>query len=207
MQHFMKGTSKPSFSPCLSSPCFLSHRCKLQFSPRGSRKCYTLCWCACSQYTRRGFIVFMYGISERMRGCLPVMCVCVHVMERCRRVIVLWFCFFWGGEVLSYIHIKEEGGVESVLALDLKKEKCHLETEHWASVNVCVCVWVYMCVCWGASAQYPCILPTPGTVVHPTRCTVALFITETRSVCVCDRRKLCANVAYILARLWVILLA
>lgn len=32
--------------------------------------------------------------------------------------------------MLSYIHIKEEGGVESVLALDLKKEKRHLETEH-----------------------------------------------------------------------------
>lgn len=147
MQHFMKGTSKPSFSPRLSSPCFLPHRCKLQFSPRGSRKCYTLYWCACSQYTRRGFIVFMYDISERMRGCLPVMCVCVHVMERCRRMIVLWFCFFsrrGGGFLHSYKRGRRGGKCSCSWS---KKGKASPGDRALSLCEcVCMCLNVYVCL-------------------------------------------------------------
>lgn len=35
----------------------------------------------------------------------------------------------------------------------------------------------------GERAQYSCIPPAPGTVVHPTRCTAALLARV--SVCVC----------------------
>lgn len=61
-----------------------------------------------------------------MFACNVCMCACDGEVQEGDCFVVLFF--FRGGEVLSCIHIKEEGGVESVL--DLKKEKRHLETEH-----------------------------------------------------------------------------
>lgn len=52
------------------------------------------------------------------------------------------------------------------------------------ALSLCMCSRVFVCACQPVPAQYPSIQPAPGTVVHPTRRTVALFISETHSLCV-----------------------
>lgn len=66
---------------------------------------------------------------------------------------------------------------------------------------LCLCLCVSMCVCQPVLAQYPGIQPAPGTMVHPTRRTVALFISETHSLCVFVRRQeQCVDIACVYSR-------
>jgi len=109
--------------------------------------------------------------------------VCVHVamFGIFRLLMRLCVCVCECVCAYEFIHKrKEERRCES--ALLYKRNRI---TWRQSPELVCVCPCVFVCACQPFPAQYPSIQPTPGTMVHPSRRRVALFISETHSACVC----------------------
>ena len=137
-------------------------------------------------------VCFFRYMSARGNVCLRsfaclCLCVCVCVV-------------FVDVSVCLCIHTKErrEEGWSMFLLYKRNRVTWRQSTE---LVCVCLRICVCVCVCQPVPAQYPGIQPAPGTVVHPTRRTVALFISETHSLCVCvclpEEAQQCVNVACI----------
>lgn len=151
----------PSFF--LFSPCISLLRCKLRFPPRGSGKCYSVCLHACFQHTNRNVL-----------KCASVCCVCSSMQVH---MVMCGYAF------IPKRKEEKEGATCSIKGTESPGDK--------SAEPVCVLSCVCVCVCQPVPAQYPSIQPAPGTVVHPTRHTVALFISETHSFCVCEKHYVC----------------
>lgn len=114
------------------------------------------------------------------------MCVCVHafcVTSRdvtvCLSVLCLFQCLLYDGDCVFMHSYKQKRKRWSIKGTVTWRQSAEPACE-------CVCARVFVGACQPVPARYPSIQPAPGTLVHPTRRTVALFISEMhRFVCVC----------------------